>query len=82
MIRLGKVLFDILLVLGKSFNGENRKTALTSFVSPLLKGVILKFFFCSQMEINCPITATIVCNSPAMNHSYLTTLAEHFPGFI
>lgn len=50
MIRLGKVVFDILLVLGKSFNGENRKTALTSVVSPLLKAVILKFFFAPRWK--------------------------------
>lgn len=74
MIRLGKVIFNM-LILGKSFNEENHKTASTSVVLPAF--ILLKFAsFRPQMEINSPITATTVCNSPAMNHSYLTTLAK------
>lgn len=73
MIRLGKVIFNMLLILGKSFNEENHKNASTSVVLPAF--ILLKFAsFRPQMEINSPITATTVCNSPAMNHSYLTTL--------
>lgn len=39
----------------------------------------VSFFFYCQMEINCPIAATIAFHNPAMNHSYLTTLTETPP---
>lgn len=50
MIRLGKALFDTLLILRKSFNEENHQTALTSVVLPAF--ILLKLAFFSLSDRN------------------------------
>lgn len=48
MIRLGKVISDTLLILGKSLNEENPKTALTSVVLPSFYFIKVCFFSLSD----------------------------------